>query len=415
MPRGKKGKSQAYANGARKQTIVGIRKSGTNTARKRTTTSKQDDLNPKPIQHQLKEEEGLAKELAELRAELEKERSDSKDLRNELEKRDEEIKKLQIDHDEEERYCHGLMLQLNSLRAEYKVAKLQHQQRAQELHAAHKYLRQDSSYSVKEIISMVDNLNAEIYHAAVSISLLDYGVEQELKGTYDVEGGSAQVYEDVVWFLGEGMGELLREPKVTPYATALLQSALQAVMVLQCCDMVQLWSPSLEESEMLRDIYEGVKENGTSTIASRWRALTRARSKYTLESYSALTTGIQSSLLKWIRKVLHLAGRPYDHSQLEGHIGRVLKSASRLDRILGEHVAEQTWDVFCVDRDDIFTDETMEDVSQTPSTMSKKRDQVPPNERTILCTTDLGLQAKGAGQVMRKAKVLLRGTMVSTD
>ncbi|EEB89076.1 hypothetical protein MPER_12875 [Moniliophthora perniciosa FA553] len=264
MPRGKKGKSQAGANGARRKTTGGIRKSGINTIQERTATSKQDDLNSKPIQHQCKEEEGLAKELAELRAELEKERSNSKDLRNELEKRDEEIKKLRIDHDEERRYCDGLMLQLESLQTEHKVAKLQHQQRAQELHAAHKYLRQDSSYSVKEITSMVDDLNAEIYHAAVSISLADYGIG--LKGTYDVEGGSGQVYEDVVWFLGEDMAELLRKPKVTPYATAILQSALQAVMVLTCYEMVQLWSPNVEESDMLRDIYEGVKEDGEPGI-----------------------------------------------------------------------------------------------------------------------------------------------------
>ncbi|KAK7056952.1 hypothetical protein VNI00_002670 [Paramarasmius palmivorus] len=339
-----------------------------------------------------------------LETELQAERQRVKKLSKELNKREIDIKRLQTDHNEEKRYCAALLSQLGALQRDYSIARLHHQQRARELHAAHKFLHEDTNQSVEGTVSLLDRLNAEIHHVSASISLLDYNDIQDTSQRSLAE--EDELDKDVVWMFGETMSRVLRKSRGSQHAPFILQCFLQGVASRHCYYLIEQWAPDFEISQMLCETYNRMKTSNLPLVVERWKALTKAQTKYPTQTHTALIADIRISLLEMIRKVLHTTGRrnwqTYS-SYVEKCAENVLNLASRLDTLLGKDVSNPTLKVFCAIGGDSFAEGTMEDTC-FPENKTHVGD--------VVGSTDLGLCVQDGGPVLRKARVLRLSSVI---
>ena len=144
------------------------------------------------------------------------------------------------------------------------------------------------------------------------------------------------------------------------------------------------------------------------TVASNWRALTRRTLSHMDSSREDLPRQVVNGMIKRLAELLSSCGvgDPVDntnniHKYAAEKLGELFATSRRLNKMIGENVVSEDLTVTLVRGGTKFDGERMED--------AYARAGVKAGERTVICTTDLGLcgrkGAKGARKVLLKPKV----------
>ncbi|KAL0573589.1 hypothetical protein V5O48_008366 [Marasmius crinis-equi] len=355
----------------------------------------------------------------------------NKRLKNKLEASEEEREGLNQKLEKERREHKQLRMRYESKAAEYQQNECMLasnrqllEQRTQELQSAQSYLNPARVYSGAELIHLAESVNTEILNAAASIVDNVEISPPDTAGVIDLN--IPYVSDELRSILGDdvlGALEIARSKRLEDTLRAILQSAMQAVIVFHLAHMVNAWSlGDHTQSNLLQGIYREIRKNvALPTVAGRWRVMTKAQSKYT--SYAATQRTVGQFLTQTIVSVLSLVdsnlGQRLDGDRplretIDGRIGDLLLCAGQLDRALGETVDED-WGVFFAFPGEGFSPDSMEDTYAAPNA----RACPVPTPAAVFCTTDLGLMKatwdKSSGsehrQVMLKAKVVLQKTI----
>ncbi|PBK82158.1 hypothetical protein ARMGADRAFT_1019753 [Armillaria gallica] len=152
--------------------------------------------------------------------------------------------------------------------------------RGEELRNAQAFLTKADAHSHADIKAMANALNSEIMQLASYMSdTLRLDQSQLDPSDEDTSAAVSQekrmLGDRMIFLLGTRDNQDLRE-------VALLCS-LQAVMVRMCNEMIIRWHRETKIHKMCVDLYQDVKDSNAPAVAGRWRALTRAETKYRSE------------------------------------------------------------------------------------------------------------------------------------
>ncbi|KAK0196208.1 hypothetical protein F5146DRAFT_1176451 [Armillaria mellea] len=293
--------------------------------------------------------------------------------------------------------------------------------RAEELRNAQTFLTKADTYSHADIKTMVDSLNSEIMQLAafMSDSLQFSDTPLDLSDQH-----TCNAIDRAKHSLGDRMVDLLQVRNDPDLRELVLQVSLQAMIARTCESMIRRWHQEIKTHKMFVRLYDDVKKKNTPAVASRWRAMTRAETKYTSEAY--VHQLCYNLMLTNIWAVLRLAGWMVleAKSVLENDFGaRILeisKLMKRVDQAIGEGITSEDLVVFAVD-DTRFNPTSMVDANHDPMS-----EMITDEETAVACTSDLGLRAtrrvltssdsqitKIESRVLMKANVVLWSTLVS--
>ena len=145
-------------------------------------------------------------------------------------------------------------------------------------------------------------------------------------------------------------------------------------------------------------------------VASNWRALTRRTLSNMDSSKEDLPRQILNAMIKQLAEIIsfcgvgELAGNSSNvHQYAAGKLGSLIAAARKLNRMIGENVVSEDLMVTVIPGGRVFDGEQMEDAYARSGTK--------PDQRAVICTTDLGLcegKAVKGGKVLVKPKVALR-------
>ena len=146
------------------------------------------------------------------------------------------------------------------------------------------------------------------------------------------------------------------------------------------------------------------------TVASNWRVLTRRALGDMDSSQKDLPCRIVNDMIEQLASLLssHGVGEPLDnahniHKYAADKFGALFATARRLGKTIGENIISNDLMLTAIDGGYLFDGEYMED--------AYARGGVKSGQRTVICTTDLGLcERKGVMgvKVLLKPKVALR-------
>ncbi|KAL0574103.1 hypothetical protein V5O48_007862 [Marasmius crinis-equi] len=307
--------------------------------------------------------------------------------------------------------------ELQQLKAKYDAQQTLLAQRTKELQEAQAYLTSTRSSSGADIIRMVGSLNTEIMQTAASITDALHFEELALTRSPDELQVLAQKQLGRM-LTQETMSGLVHHPSGDDL-DIIIQSTLQYIMVGHCRDLINSWSENDAASQYLDDIYTDIRKQNPSSVAGRWRAMTKAHTKYS--RYALLENSTTTRLVEDVKSVIRRWARILDKAVqaeiariIEMKVGTVVNQAMQIDKILGSDVVSEDWEVFYTPSGTAFDGTSMEDPLRAPAASGSSAGT---NDSTgvVICTTDLGLKRrdekaedKSSGwQVMTKAKVLL--------
>ncbi|PBK65398.1 hypothetical protein ARMSODRAFT_1022207 [Armillaria solidipes] len=298
---------------------------------------------------------------------------------------------LQIENHELQRKHDSLERELASTRAALDREQAQREEdrnllntRAAELCDAQTFLTKADKYSVAEVKSMLESLNGEILQlAAMLTDDQDDQANQDGAMEDDLDHGTAYrlAIQRTRVMLGEDWLALFSG---NYDKDVVLQSALIGVMVQYCAEFIEKWHCNGSADEMLRDLYQEIWQASTQAVASRWRAMTREKSKYGGDQGGALVENLALFLSDCLRDVLVMAGWSVSNAEhrLTGAMSerlRIVASfAMELDRAIGEGITSQDLQVYSIVCGSSFDDRFM------------KADE--DGTGSIACTCDLGLR-----------------------
>ncbi|SJL14086.1 uncharacterized protein ARMOST_17541 [Armillaria ostoyae] len=294
--------------------------------------------------------------------------------------------------------------------------------RAEELRNAQTFLTKADTFSHADIKTMVDSLNSEIMQLAafMSDSLHFSDAPLDLSDQH-----TCSAIDRAKHPLGDRMVGLLQARNDPDLRELVLQVSLQATIAHICEAMIRRWHQEIKIHKMLVRLYDNVKKKSTPAVAGRWRAMTRAETKYTSEAdVQQLSRNI---MLANIWAVLRLAGWmvPDAKSVLErdfgGRILEISKLMKRVDQAIGEGITSEDLAVYVVEHDTRFNPMSMVDANHDPMS-----EMITDEETAVACTSDLGLRAtrkvpassdsqitKIESRVLMRANVVLWSTLVS--
>ncbi|KAK0222687.1 hypothetical protein EDD85DRAFT_779103, partial [Armillaria nabsnona] len=229
--------------------------------------------------------------------------------------------------------------------------------RAAELRDAQIFLTKADKYSVAEVKSMLESLNEEILQlAAMLTDDQDDRANQDGAMEDDLDHGAAYrlAIKRTRVMLGEDWLALFSG---NYDKDVVLQSALIGVMAQYCTEFIEQWHCNGSADEMLRDLYQEIRQTSTQAVAGRWRAMTRENSKYEGDQGGALVENLALFLSDCLRDVLVMAGWSVSSAEhrLTGAMGehlRIIASfAMELDRAIGEGITSQDLQVYSVVRE----------------------------------------------------------------
>ncbi|KAK1222717.1 hypothetical protein PQX77_014422 [Marasmius sp. AFHP31] len=380
-----------------------------------------------------------------LQGKIDELRASKRKLTKELETSHAEFKALNSKLNEERLAFNHTRVRCETKIAEYQQRESVHaasrqllDQRTQELQSAQSYLNPARLHSGAELINLAEALNTEVLNAAASIvDMADIEIDDD---SMPLEGLDSWLgHDDIKLALGEdilGLLEAARSKRSCDMFRAILQSALQAIIAGHLVQMVNAYAiPYSEQSNYLEGLYTGIRKGAAlPTIGGRWRAMTKAQSKFasygtvekTMENHLAQSvTWVLSTAGRWTSEAreqkLHSSGKFYQ--ALEGGIREILDRAGQLDRALSDTIDED-WTVFLASPGENYNHETMEDAFGTPSPR-RRSPTSSPTPSAVFCSTDLGLSKStwpppsamtteriDDHRVMLKAKVVLRSTIM---
>ncbi|KAG5644290.1 hypothetical protein DXG03_008708 [Asterophora parasitica] len=209
---------------------------------------------------------------------------------------------------------------------------------ALELKGANLFLTKEDTISSADVISMVDDVNAEIMHiAAFMAEMLDdrgRGQERERQGKTAERKFNLQA-------MGEPLVQLLRQSTTQSLDPMTIQIALQLSLAETCAIIVGSWFPGVWKGEdVLWKVYSSLKKSAAQAVIGRWRAITRSQTKY-----EDCHSPVLLYMIRRVEDVLSLAGWPKHRpensrllEQFEEKLDGLVTMALRLHRALGEDI-----------------------------------------------------------------------------
>ncbi|KAL0064117.1 hypothetical protein AAF712_008977 [Marasmius tenuissimus] len=305
--------------------------------------------------------------------------------------------------------------ELQQLQEKHKAQQLILDQRTKELQEAQAYLTSTRSTSGADIIRLVESLNAEILQVASSIT-------DELPFDQTTPAGTTGRRVVTAKYLGSLFGEeTIATATYFPSEDDLdiiIQNALQHLMVSHCKDLIERWNVDPAVSKFLKEMYQRIRKNNSSSVAGRWRTMTKAEMKYgrydQVENYARthIVDDIRSLIRRWMERSDKRAQAGM-LKMIETKVATVINMATQIDKAMGIDVVAEDWEAFVVHPGKAFNAALMEDVFQT----SKSPITVEEATGIVLCPTAMGLRRRnsesdenggyGGWQIMRKATVLL--------
>ncbi|KAK0448952.1 uncharacterized protein EV420DRAFT_1275632 [Desarmillaria tabescens] len=292
--------------------------------------------------------------------------------------------------------------------------------RGEELRNAQAFLTRADAYSYADIKAMIDALNSEIMQLASYMSDT-LRLEQSQLDPSDEDTSNAisrekhMLGDRMVFLLGTRDNQDLRE-------VALLCS-LQAVMVRTCNSMIRRWHREAKIHDIYSELYQDVKDSNTPAVAGRWRALTRAQTKYRPEE--DVEDLCSRLLLSHLWSVLQIAGwttsdgRSTIEKDFGARISEISKLMKQVDQAMNEGITSEDLVTYVIQPDVRFDPTIMADENQDSQAEMVTEDAV-----TVACTTELGLKVYNEDSlsddvrdirmtVLMKPKIILWASMVS--
>ncbi|KAK0222697.1 hypothetical protein EDD85DRAFT_959956 [Armillaria nabsnona] len=292
--------------------------------------------------------------------------------------------------------------------------------RGEELRNAQAFLTKADTHSHADIKAMVNALNSEIMQLASYMSdTLDLDQSQLDPSDEDTSASLSKekhmLGDRMIFLLGTRDNQDLRE-------VALLCS-LQAVMVRTCNEMIRRWHREKKIHKICSDLYQDVKDSNAPAVAGRWRALTRAETKY--RSEEDVEDLCSRLLVTHLWSVLQIAGwmtsdgRSIIEKDFGGRILEISKLMKQVDRAMNEGITSEDLVTYVVQPDVRFDPAMMANDNQ-----DSRSEMVTEDDVTVACTIELGLKAYSADlpsddvrdfkmTVLMKPKVILWASMMS--
>ncbi|KAK1224303.1 hypothetical protein PQX77_012811 [Marasmius sp. AFHP31] len=305
--------------------------------------------------------------------------------------------------------------ELHQLKDKYKAQQLILDHRTKELQEAQAYLTSTRSTSGADIIRLIESLNAEILQVASSIT-----------DTLPFEQYTSARTTSKRMVMTEYLGGIFGEEAIAA-ATChpseddldiIVQNALQYLMVGHCKDLVERWHVDPIVSNFLKEMYRRIRKNNSSSVAGRWRTMTKAEVKY--GRYDQVENNAKTRIIDDIQSLVHRWMKFSDKRAqasmskiIETKVDTVLNIATQIDRAMGIDVVSEDWEAYLVHPGKPFNTVWMEDVFQASQGSTSTEEEA---AGIVLCSTALGLRRRGESgpdnedgewQVMAKAKVLL--------
>lgn len=147
------------------------------------------------------------------------------------------------------------------------------------------------------------------------------------------------------------------------------------------------------------------------TVASNWRVLTRRTIAHMDSNYDDLPRKIVNGVIKQLAELLSSCGvgGPVDNADIIRKQGAekleaLFTAAQKLNKMIGENVVSEDLMVSFIRGGTMFDGGRMEDAYARAGSK--------PDQRAVICTTDLGLcerkKTKGVRKMLLKPKVALR-------
>ncbi|KAK0434120.1 hypothetical protein EV421DRAFT_2088130 [Armillaria borealis] len=309
--------------------------------------------------------------------------------------------------------------------------------RGEELRNAHAFLSKADAHSHADIKAMIVALNSEIMQLASYMSDTLHLDQSQLDPSD--EDASAAVSQEK-HMLGDRMIFLLGTRDNQDLREVALLCSLQAVMVRTCNEMIRRWHRETKIHKICSDLYQDVKDSSrlslssnrvcrlctfsdAPAVAGRWRALTRAETKY--RSEEDVEDLCSRLLVTHLWSVSRIAGwmTPDGRSIIEkdfgGRIMEISKLMKQVDRAMNEGITSEDLVTYVVQPDVRFDPAMMVDDNQ-----GSQAEMVTEDDVTVACTTELGLKAYSVDSpsddvrdfrmtVLMKPKVVLWASMMS--
>ncbi|KAF8805146.1 hypothetical protein BYT27DRAFT_7339743 [Phlegmacium glaucopus] len=310
-------------------------------------------------------------------------------------------------------HMNGLQNELNNIHQQLDDAKNLCKVRGKELHGAQVFLTKADALSISEVGEKVTALNEEIFQAAATLGEALIHQRHELPPE-DLDAAAAESQHIV----GNTISNILisqaqrPEPVMNPL---LVQVVLQIFMVNFCVSKIQSWYPSDVNIEAFLDaIYSEIRSSEEQAVSGRWRALTRAHTRPTTDTW---TTELSEKLMSILRIASWMPGSPDDQESFTHRLPPIFKAVNELRIAIGEKFTSADLDVCTFHCGTRYAPSYMED-AYGDSRQQQSDDKRPPE--IVAGTTSIGLKKlmaeRGANDALQfqnviSAKIVLESTL----
>ncbi|KAF9012792.1 hypothetical protein BDZ89DRAFT_1142870 [Hymenopellis radicata] len=268
-----------------------------------------------------------------------------------------------------------------------------------------------------EILSMVEDLNSDIFQTAATIADGLFSRDYELANT---------IMEHGEHWLGINLAHLLysarhRDPDSR---SLIIQTVIQAALTQTSLDVTLLWDAALNGSS-LDYTYQKIRATFSQSVGARWRVLTRANTKYV--DPSIVEKAALARIVSILSIVLSISGwmggvtsnwdsyRQTVETQFQPDLEQIVKDVVTLDRAMGEGLVSMDAELVVIGGGALFDASFMENAFGDDDRRVSQSSEGDGSAAIVGCTCDLGLQIKegdreGGGvrtRLLLKPKVVL--------
>ncbi|TEB37971.1 hypothetical protein FA13DRAFT_1725598 [Coprinellus micaceus] len=332
-----------------------------------------------------------------------------------------EARFLQMEVASSQKHVHHLDTELKA--AEHKLRVVEQQLsdavnlsevRGKELKGAQVFLTKADTFSIPEVVRKVTALNEEIFQMAAFLGeVLVYEVLEEGADRAAVRQHAAEK------LLGEVLANALaqesaHEPR-EPSNPLLVQIVMQIALTHWCASLASRWTSyqkpdkegeggegkqgeqkeaggssstrrQVEYDNMLRDLYDSIRDHEEQAVAGRWRSLARTHLPFSAH-------GWDNTLMVGIISVMSVAGwaprAPEELGQIEKRLASIFKPLLELRKATGEDVTSADLDIAIIEPRAQFDPRFMEDEYADGRASSRSSNAAP---ESVVSTSGLGLK-----------------------
>ncbi|EPQ55258.1 hypothetical protein GLOTRDRAFT_42183 [Gloeophyllum trabeum ATCC 11539] len=244
----------------------------------------------------------------------------------------------------------------------------------------------------KDVIQLVQDLNAEIHQ----VSQLIADSYKYAEHTIDPSQHGAAAREWAEHALGRPMTQLLQD---TDDAT-IVQVAFQGTMSMYAHWTVRCWYFDLsKEAEIIGDIYDDVyyhmRETEALAVARRWRSLTRKHIQSVVHGDGDIATSLVPRIAERLTDILLVAGCKAPLKQITetmknkfmDKIKGVITLALKVNKTIGQEILSGDYEVTWVSPEEAYDPTWMDDIdTEHEADKAESEDLI-----RVLSTTELGL------------------------